>query len=944
MKYRILSVIITFCLVLSLFSTAAFAGTDGVSYFDVFLDTSLANNGDGSLETPFNNVNSAIEAIEGSDKEEGRIYIQGIFTVNGNLPSHTKPVTFRGGTVAYNASFSIGGPTTFSNVSLKSGGWYFIGADGYPLTFDEEVKKNSASSDLNINAGASVSGKDIDLTILGGQFGSIYVGSYASTNVTVGKTSVTVGEAATVTNLIWGANSTAGVTFTDDVFITIGGLVKKMYYTTKGTAPVFEASVTTLYNNGYYTLYDFHALLADKEDTYIMRCDKCEGSYLATTDTPGNFTVIGDNEAMAVSTGGDLFESDKGTIKVSGPGLYDVSFFNENVEYLNGGATLKVKKEVSLDLSTLTYVEPDGKVFIGWTDESGKAVKSGIFAAGTVLVAQYVDCADEDFYIKETQIRNYSDTAKQGLRFVIEKGIKFEKALKAKVKNISFGSIYIPTDYSGGTDMEFASLHEISRGVFKSPKKVSAVNIFARSAESEQYTLCITDSSDLLAKDKYYKFYTVKGYVEFTDINGNQRAYYTDYMTSSLYKTALNIKASDPEGYDTVCDTIINYVENDRVTEKTTGDGEFAFMEWKTGPNADGQDENHASYMLKNGILVRDIVIGNKAAGGTPIEIAAFSDIHFNSRNKQDLLLNNPAINAQYEGLVVDGTKYVREMGRVDLGYGSVKNSAMLMEYGSFFDKTVVIGDIMDFFSFGSAELTKKLLFDRSINGSALFALGNHETAELFAKVTAARGFNEMFSQAFKYNSMNRSFWPHDIYYHSEVVTKADKKVKLVVLDNQSGTYAPVIATKLEKDIADSKADGTPILIFQHVPLNTYNSDYATYIPLDRDFGSKDCFDGNIYDGSDNITRNSSDATTRKVYNLIASNPDVIKGIFAGHVHNNYYTEVAAASYNYETNTATPVTDASGNALTIPQYMVGGSYMPSFSERGGASVLKISIY
>jgi hypothetical protein len=266
------------------------------------------------------------------------------------------------------------------------------------------------------------------------------------------------------------------------------------------------------------------------------------------------------------------------------------------------------------------------------------------------------------------------------------------------------------------------------------------------------------------------------------------------------------------------------------------------------------------------------------------------------------------------------------------------------MEYGSFFDKTVVIGDIMDFFSFGSAELAKKLLFDRSINGSALFALGNHETAELFAKVTAARGFNEMFSQTFKYNNLNKSLWPNDIYYHSEVVTKADKKVKLVVLDNQSGTYAPVIATKLEKDIADSKADGTPILIFQHVPLNTYNSDYATYIPLDRDFGSKDCSDGNIYDGSDNIRRNSSDATTRKVYNLIASNPDVIKGIFAGHVHNNYYTEVSAASYNYETDTATPITDASGNALTIPQYMVGGSYMPSFSERGGASVLKISIY
>ena len=48
----------------------------------------------------------------------------------------------------------------------------------------------------------------------------------------------------------------------------------------------------------------------------------------------------------------------------------------------------------------------------------------------------------------------------------------------------------------------------------------------------------------------------------------------------------------------------------------------------------------------------------------------------------------------------------------------------------------------------------------------------------------------------------------------------------------------------------------------------------------------KNCIGGSKY---------SADATTQKVYDLITQNADVVRGVFAGHMHQNYYYELDAS-------------------------------------------------
>lgn len=928
MKRKLICIVISLSLILSAFSMPAFAEGTDVTYRTVYLDTTAETDGDGSETSPYNTVDSAVADIENATETAGIINIVGTLSVSA-LPTHTKEIKFTGADSTavfnYTASITVGGPTVFENIAIKSGtkndAWLFIQTGGNPLTFGEGITKASGSASINITVGANANGKDADLTLLSGAFNSVYLGSYGSAAVTLNNANLFVGESATVATLTLGSNGSYGCTFDGDVFITLNGEVESMVYTTKASKPVFNGALTLLYNHGLYRLFEISETLTAEKGVYIMDCEKQDGSYLEVTDTAGEFKVIGDNDAFAYSAAdGSLFEPADKVITFGKGGKYVVKFYNGDIEYLNGGSQIKVKNDTTLDFSEVTYIEPDGKLFVGWVDADGNAVSSGDFKAGTVLSAKYIDYSDTDFIIKDTEIRTTSETVEsQGLRFIIEKNLAFETSLKSAVGNISCGSIYMPTNYAAGTDMEISSEHMIYilDGKYK-PKKVKAENIYARSTAVEQYTLCITDVGSELTNDKYYKFYTVKGYIEYTDINGISRVLYTDYLTTNLYKTALEEKQTNPDSYDSICDTIIDYVENQRITDKTTGDGEFAFSgEYLSG---DGTDINNTIKILNNKLRVRDVIIGT-ADDSDPINIVAFSDVHLNNYNKLDELLDNPSINGQWYG--VEGT--IRGMGRVDQGFGSVDNANKLMEYASLYDKTVIIGDIMDYFSYGSAELAKKLLVDRSVNNNTLIALGNHETAELFAKVTAKNGFREMFTQTYKYQKLNEELWPHDIYYYSEVITKGDKNVKVVVMDNQSVQYNSSIYSKLLQDITDSRNNNIPILIFQHVPMNTGNENDAQVIPF-GDGSEPTGGSANFYNGTDNVGSSNSNTNTKKVYDLICSSGDIIKGIFCGHVHNSYYLEIKA-------------TDKDGNATTIPQYIVAGSYMYNKGE-----AFKISVY
>ena len=930
MKKRIISVLISVCLILTVFSCATFATEAEKTYHTVYLNTALAAEGDGSEAAPYNSLESAINAIEASSKDAGIINLIGTLTVSANMPSHTKEITYTGtGIFNYTNNLSIGGPTVFENVSVKVGAsssaWLMLRTNGHALTFGENVTKASGSASINITAGANVGGKDIELNLLSGSFNSVYVGSFSDSEIIINKTNVVIGKGVTVSSIVLGANGAGLCNFLGDTYITVNGDLKDIVYTTKGKQPVFNGALTILYNHGLYRLYEISETLTAEKGVYIVDCEKKDGSYLEVTDTAGKFNVVGDNDVVAYSKAdGQLFEAASKNIVFEKGGNYAVKFCNGDIEYINGGSEIKIKKDTTLNFSEVSYIEPVGRLFVGWTDSEGKAVSSGEFKAGTVLKAKYIDFAETDFVIKDTEIRTTSEAVEsQGLRFIIQKNLKFENSLKSAVGSVSFGSIYMPTNYTAGTDMEIGSKHTvyINDGKY-TPKKVEAKNIYARSSTAEQYTLCITDVGSELTNDKYFKFYTVKGYAEYRDINGVARVLYTDYLTTNLYKTALEEKQANPESYNLICDKIITYVENERIIEKTTGNGEFALSgNYLVGDAT--TDPNYTIKLLNNGIRVRDFVLGTPD-GSNPIGIMVFTDIHFNNYNKLDELLDNPSAKAQWYG--VDGIdNSLRGMGRVDQGFGSIDNANKLMEYSSFFDKTVITGDVMDYFTYGSAEIVKKLLVDRIINGNTLIALGNHETAELFAKVTVANGFRERFTQAYKYKKLSEELWPNDIYYHSEVVTKGNKKVKIVVIDNQAIKYNNTIYNKLSTDINTSRSDGTPILIFQHVPLNTGYETDKQVVP----FGDGSTYAQgyvSFYNNRDYVGGTNSNADTNKVYDLIRANGDVIKGIFCGHEHNSYYAPVKA-------------TDKDGNETFIPQYVISGSYMYNKGE-----AMRISVY
>ena len=57
----------------------------------------------------------------------------------------------------------------------------------------------------------------------------------------------------------------------------------------------------------------------------------------------------------------------------------------------------------------------------------------------------------------------------------------------------------------------------------------------------------------------------------------------------------------------------------------------------------------------------------------------------------------------------------------------------------------------------------------------------------------------------------------------------------------------------------------------------------------------------------------NNDEMSKKIYNLIIKNGDIIKGVFCGHNHNNIYTEIMASTPD-------------GAIAKIPQYTVSGNY------------------
>ncbi|MBQ9071260.1 MAG: metallophosphoesterase [Clostridia bacterium] len=301
-------------------------------------------------------------------------------------------------------------------------------------------------------------------------------------------------------------------------------------------------------------------------------------------------------------------------------------------------------------------------------------------------------------------------------------------------------------------------------------------------------------------------------------------------------------------------------------------------------------DPHYDMYRLKTTRqLVADINLDFNLGLDTPFIIGAVADMHFNVCNQDD---------REDEELV-----YTEKCRKWPENLKWAIPAAKALEACDFCDATVVLGDTLDYLSNGSLNYTKANLFKKYPD--AMVALGGHDyTKQMQTGIPDKLPLEERLN-------ILRAVWPHDIHYYSRVLAN---KIIAVVIDNSQTKYLPEQIEKLEADIARAKEEGMIIFIFQHEPIVSKNPAESCARAVIENSGAYKTTDieanPKFIGGAEH-----SDEVTCKVYDLITKNADVVKAIFAGHWHSQFYSEVCATYKNGGEEVHT----------VIPQYILSGN-------------------
>ena len=271
-----------------------------------------------------------------------------------------------------------------------------------------------------------------------------------------------------------------------------------------------------------------------------------------------------------------------------------------------------------------------------------------------------------------------------------------------------------------------------------------------------------------------------------------------------------------------------------------------------------------------DGPMVREAHIHSRKPGLKPLEIVQFTDAHFNYCNQKDLDEANPAL--------MSTLKHRLWHANGD----SVHAVERAFTYAETSDQTVVTGDILDYLSWGALELTEKQLFRRDTN--LLAAIGGHEvTREMQGEVADPSSLESRLD-------ILRDFWCNDISYTSKVL---GGRVILSVMDNGStGTYSERQYHLLQADIERARNENLILLIFQHEPICTCNpaETNVEYVRANDANGSRNFYKDFV--GGVWAREVLHDEWTIRTHGLIRESADVIRGVFCGHLHSDFYTEI----------------------------------------------------
>lgn len=330
-----------------------------------------------------------------------------------------------------------------------------------------------------------------------------------------------------------------------------------------------------------------------------------------------------------------------------------------------------------------------------------------------------------------------------------------------------------------------------------------------------------------------------------------------------------------------------------------------------------GSPENQWTHIFKpqdHDVLLRHFAL-DLGLGGETVTILQISDLHFNYLNEQDLAEKNPTLLA-----TVINRKWLANAE-------SVQRCEELFRFVSEFphDQLMVTGDCLDYLSHGAIELTHKYLWEPYPD--ALITTGNHEYYQVMfnhPRETEVPIVPETLTIEERI-AMLEAAWKHDLYYTSRVLKD---KVMVIQLDNGRKSFPDRVVEPLKADLTLAREKGYAVLLFFHIPLCTgnpsetqvmchYYGDRGNATPKDFYRNSQGIFVGGPQEDSDNATAN--------VLDLIRNHGDVIRGLFNGHKHGDYYTEFVAATPD-------------GKTVYIPQYTLTASAYPP----GNAVVIEIN--
>lgn len=279
--------------------------------------------------------------------------------------------------------------------------------------------------------------------------------------------------------------------------------------------------------------------------------------------------------------------------------------------------------------------------------------------------------------------------------------------------------------------------------------------------------------------------------------------------------------------------------------------------------------------------------------GGDPIVISHLTDTHIIYYSKEDLAdpfyksvydaYNNPSVN----GWPLSNVKWTMREAVVGA------------------DAVVVTGDVMSAYSPGALAKANEYIFSKHANVMA--TLGNHDLArtDVHASIRDPMSKEELRAEL-------AAGWCNDITYASQVL---GEKVMLITMDNGIGFHNEQ-SPLLSYDLQLAREEGYIVLLFFHVPLNTGRVEDNNIPP---EWGNHPNWSFGTMDGYAGPNSTGADA---KIYSTICKNGDIIKGIFCGHVHGDFYLEIPAKTIDGEDTmipqyVMTPVMSDSGHYLRI---------------------------